>query len=198
MLALEHLADGIASHRCLDSILNIRDVDLEARRCVAVHNHIQIRLTDYSQERQIHNARDRPHNIDDLGAFLFEHLQILAVNLYRKLALNTADCLFHVVGDRLRETPGHAWDFFQLPIHGGDQFLLVLMEHRPPLFLWLKIDEELGIREIGSVYAVVRPADLGNHLRYFGESGKQYARPVHHQGAFGWGQCWERRFRAPR
>ena len=36
-------------------------------------------------------------------------------------------------------------------IHGGDQLLFVLVEHRPPLVLGLEIDEIFGVEEAGGV-----------------------------------------------
>ena len=58
-----------------------------------------------------------------------------------------------------------AGNLLQLAVHGGDQFLFVLVERRPPLLLRLQVDEVLGIEEAGGVGSVVGPADLAGALR---------------------------------
>src|SRR5271157_123092 len=49
------------------------------------------------------------------------------------------------------------------------------MEYRPPLVLGLQVDEVLGIGEESRVRTVVGTADLCNHLRHLGETGKHPA-----------------------
>jgi hypothetical protein len=41
-------------------------------------------------------------------------------------------------------TPGN---FVQFALHGRDQFVFVLVKHRPPLFFRLQVDEEFGIKK---------------------------------------------------
>jgi hypothetical protein len=43
-----HLVDGATSHGGLDRVLHIRDVDLEARRGVTIHDQVQVRLSDHA------------------------------------------------------------------------------------------------------------------------------------------------------
>ncbi len=81
LLALDRLGDRSCLYRGLDSVLNIRDVDLEAGRRVAVHSYVQVRLTDYSQQRQIHDAGYPAHNVNGSSTSLFEYLQVFAVYL---------------------------------------------------------------------------------------------------------------------
>ena len=91
-------------------------------------------------------------------ALRFQRLQVVAVNLDRKLAFHAADRFFHVVGNGLREVPQRAGDLLQFPVHGRDQLFLVLAEHRTPLILGFQIDEVFGVEEAGRIGAVVRAA----------------------------------------
>ena len=126
-----------------------------------------------------------PHHVDDFVALLLERLQIGAVDLDRQFALDAADGFFHVVGDGLREIPEHAGNLFQFAVHGRDQLLFVLLEHRPPLLLGLQIDEVFGIEEAGGIGAIVGTAHLRDHLRDLRKSCQNDARLVHQTRAFG-------------
>src|SRR5579883_675219 len=184
LFALQDLADGIAADRGLDCILNVGDVDLVSRGGVAVHDQIQIRLPENAQQREILDSRYGAHDTDDPFAFAFEHVQVLAVDFDRKLSLDAADGLFDIVGNRLGEAPAHAGDLLQLPIHGRDELLFLLMEDRTPLFFWLEGDAVFGDVEIGRVRAVVGPAHLRYDLGDFRERGEDDAGAVHVRGAF--------------
>ena len=169
LFALQDLADGIAAHGGLDGVLHIGDVDLESGGGLAVHGEVQVRLSDYAKHSDVHDSADGPHHVDHLGAFVFQGLEIFAVNLDGKLSLDAADGFLHVIGNGLGEAPDYTGDFSHFPIHGGDEFLFVLMESGPPLFFGLEVDEELAIAEIDRVHAVIGPADLRHHLRHFRE-----------------------------
>ena len=164
LLALQHLADRVAAHRGLNGVLHVGYVDLVTRGLLAVHYQVQIGLADHAKQPQVLNPLNVPHHVDDLVALLFEQLEIVAVDLDRQFALDAAHGLFHVVGNRLGEVPDHARNLLQLAIHGGDQFLFVLVEDRPPLFLRFEIDEVFRIEEARGVRSVVRPSHLaGRH-----------------------------------
>ena len=62
--------------------------------------------------------------------FGFESLQIVAVDLGGQLAFHAADGLFHVVFDGLRKSPDDAGNLLEFALHGGDQFVFVLVEDR--------------------------------------------------------------------
>ena len=160
LLALQHLADSLAADGCFDSVLHVSHVELETSGLGPIDREIQIRLADHAEQTEILDSLNPPHDADDLVAFLFECLEVIAEDLDRKLAFDPADCLFHVVGDGLREVPKHAGDFLELAIHGGDQLFLVFTKHRTPLFLRLEVDEVFGIEEAGGVGAVIGAADL--------------------------------------
>ena len=53
--------------------------------------------------------------------FCSRSLQVGAEDLYRQFAFDAAHGLFHVVGNGLREAPGHAGDFLHFVVHGLDQ-----------------------------------------------------------------------------
>ncbi len=110
------------------------------------------------------------HDGDDLVALLFEGLEVVAVDLDGEFAFDAADGLFDVVGDGLGEVPDDAGDLFQFAVHGGDEFVLVLVEDGAPLFLGLEVDEVFGVEEAGGVGAVVGAAGLADDLGDFGES----------------------------
>src|SRR5580704_5577881 len=126
----------------------------------AIDNEVKIRLA------QISHTLYLAHDIYDLIALLFQQLEIVAVELNSELAFNTRDGFFHVVFDRLREIPDHTRDFFQFAIHGGNQFVLILVKDGPPLILRLQVHKIFGIEKTSGVGAVIRAAHLRDDLRY--------------------------------
>ena len=58
-LALQHLREGVAAHRGLNGVLHVGDVDLVARRLLAVHGDVQIRLAEHAEDAQILNSLER-------------------------------------------------------------------------------------------------------------------------------------------
>ena len=167
--ALEDLGQRVPAHRGLHRILHVGDVDLIASGRIAVHCHVQIGLAQHAKHSQILNALDLGHDLDDLVTLGFENFQVVAVDLGGQRAFHSAHRLLHVVFDGLGETPDHARDFVELAIHGGDQFVFVLVKHRPPFFFRLEVDEEFGIKKAGRVGAVIRTAHLAGTLRHFGK-----------------------------
>ncbi len=95
---------------------------------------------------------------DDLLGLVFEDAQVVAVDFGGELALYAADRFLHVVRDRLREVPDHARQLLQLAVHGGDDFIFVLVKHGPPLLLRFQIDEIFGVEEAGGIGSVVGTA----------------------------------------
>ena len=72
--------------------------------------------------------------------------------------------------EKFQIAPGY---FSTRAVHGGDQFLFVLMKYRAPLVVRLQVDEILGVAESPGVGSVVGPADLRHdrfHLRERGEN----------------------------
>ena len=164
-LALQHLGEGVAAHGGLDGILHVGDVDLVARGLLAVHREVQVGLAEDAKDSEVLDSFDLAHDVDDLSALSSRVLQVVAIDLRGQLAFHAADRLFHVVLDGLGEAPDHAGNLLQLAVHGGDQFVLVLVKDGPPLFLGLQVDEVFGVEEARGVGSVVRPPDLARALR---------------------------------
>ena len=69
----------------------------------------------------------------------------------------TASSMLSAIGwEKFQSTPG----IFSSSRSMAAISLLVLVEHRPPLFLGLQIDEIFGVEKAGGVGAVVGTADL--------------------------------------
>ena len=159
----------------MNRILYIGHVDLIARGRGPVHREIQVGLAQHAEYSQVLDSFNRTHDADDLIGFLFQDLQIIAINLGGQFAFHAADRLFHVVFNGLGTAPDRTGNFLvQFPIHGGDQFIFVVVKDRPSLFFGLEIDEEFRIEEAGCVGAVVRTSHLADALRNFRERAKQY------------------------
>ena len=97
----QDLADGIASHRGLDGVLNVGHVQPIPGGLVPVHGEVEIGLADDAEQTQVFDALDVAHDVDDLVARLFQFHQVVAVDLDGQFALNAAHRLFHVVRNRL-------------------------------------------------------------------------------------------------
>src|SRR5208337_1398202 len=107
------------------------------------------------------HAWDVRHDLGDFLALLLQSLQVVAENLERQRALGAREGFSDVVFDRLREVPDRPRaSFFQLAVHGGDQFFLVLTKYRPPLVVWLQVNEIFGVAESSGVGSVIWPANL--------------------------------------
>ena len=119
----------------------------------------------------------RSHDGDDFFALLLESPQVVAVDLERQLTFGAGDRLSDVVFDRLREVPGGARQLFHLAIHGGDQFVLVLVKDRPPLRLRLEIDEVFRVPESAGVGSVIGTSDLRDDLDHFRETTRRSGAP---------------------
>ena len=165
LLALQDLADRAAADSGLNGVLHIGDVELITRRLLAVHHQVEIGLANHPEQAQVLNPRNAAHHADDLVALLFEQFEIAPVDLDGQFAFDAADGLLHVVGDGLRKVPDDARDFLQLEIYGGDQFLFILVENRPPLFLLFEIDKVFRIEEARGVGSVVGSSHLARRHR---------------------------------
>ena len=135
----------------------------------------EIRLAERVKELEVRETGHVRHGGDDFVALFIESLQVLAEKLERQLALCAGDRFADVVFNGLREIPESPREFADLAIHGGDQFLLVPMEDRPPLVLRLEIHEILGVAESSGVGSVVGPAHLGHDFGHLGEGGEDQA-----------------------
>src|ERR1035438_1911323 len=94
------------------------------------------------------HAGDARHDGSDFFAFLLEGLQVVPENLERKRTLGTSKSFADVVFDRLRIVPDRPRAFgLQLAVHGGDQFVFVLMEYGPPLLVRLQVNKILCVAE---------------------------------------------------
>src|SRR5690242_12235193 len=104
------------------------------------------------------------HDVDDFVALGLKNLKIISIKLYGQLTLYPADCLFHVVFDRLREIPENAGNLFKFAIHRDDEPLLVVAENWSPLLFRFEIDKVFRIEETSGVGSIVWPSDLtGDH-----------------------------------
>src|SRR6185437_12092633 len=118
------LAYRFPSNGRFHGVLNVRYVDAIPRRFAAIHDELQVRLADHPKQPEIGNAGDGPHYVHDLIAFRLQRLQIVPIDLHRKLPFHAADRFLHVVRDGLREVPQRAGNFLKLPIHGANQLFL--------------------------------------------------------------------------
>src|SRR5580698_9161515 len=107
---------------------------------------------------QVLNATYLFHDRNDLLRSVLENPQIVTINFRGKLTFDPAHRFLHVVRDGLGEVPDHAWDLFELSIHGGNELLLVLVKAGTPLFFRFEIDEILGIEKASCVSSVIRAA----------------------------------------
>ena len=141
------------------------------------------------KDSKVFDSLDAAHDADDLVALFFQKFQVIAVDLGGQLAFHSTDGLFHVVFDGLREAPDDAGNLVELAIHGGDQFVLVLVKDGPPLFFRLEINEVFGIEEAGCIRAVIRTPRLTGALRDLGKRAKhdsglvRYPDPLVRSGA---------------
>src|ERR1017187_7306192 len=188
LLTDQNLADRIATDRGLNCVLNVGSIDTETVRLFAIDHDVNVGLTEHPEQPEIGNPGDRPHYGHDLFAFLLQIFQVGAEDLHGKFTFNAADGFFHVVGDGLGESPGHAGNLLDFVVHGLDQQFLAATELRTPFTARLEIDEVLGVEEAGGVGAVIGAADLRYHFRHFRKAGENNARLVHHFAA-GSGTC---------
>ena len=135
-------------------------------RRLPVDLEVDVRLAENSKDPEVLDSLDLAHYLHDLVGLILKNLQVVAINLRGELAFYTADSLLHVVFNGLRKAPVDAWNFLQFAIHGSDQSVLFLMEHGPPLLLWLQINEVFGIEKTGRIGPVVRPPHLARASRY--------------------------------
>ena len=168
-LALEDLSDGVATDGGLDGVLHVGHIDAVARGGLAVDGVVEVGLADDAEEAEVLDALDLTHDGDDLVSLGFQCAQVVAVDFNGELAFDTADGLFDVVGDGLREVPADAWNLAEFGVHGGDQLFLVFSEDGTPLVLGLEIDEVFGVEEAGGICAVVGPPGLADDLGDLGE-----------------------------
>src|SRR5580698_713294 len=117
---------------------------------------------------------------------MFEGLKIITINFYCQFSLNTANGLLDIVGDRLRKVPDDTGNFREFTVHGGGQFIFVLMEDWPPLILGLEVNEVFGVEEAGRIGPIVGTANLTGDLGDLRERSEDHTCPVHNIDAVGW------------
>ncbi len=169
LLADQDLAHRLSTHRSFHRVLNVAHVDSEAIRRRAIHHQIHVRLSAHLKCSEIRHARNLAHHFLHLLGFLLKRLQVASKKLDRQLAFHSADCLLHVVGNRLRKIPVHAGKFIERFIHRRNQLILrvILL---PPFFPRQQVDEELRVIETAGIAAVIRTPHLTHHLRHFRKS----------------------------
>src|ERR1022692_515140 len=177
-LALQYLGESVSSRGGINSVLNVRDVDLVTRGLPTIYHEVVVGLAGNSKNTQVGDSPDRAHNVDDLFGFVLKNPQILAIDLGGKLSLDPADGFLHVVGDGLGEAPDHARQLRQLAVHGRDDCIFVLVKCRAPLLLGLQIGEILRIKKAGSVGSVVRTPSLTGALAHLGKRTKDEPRLI--------------------
>ena len=149
---------------------------------------IKVRLPGNIEDAEVRDAGHVAHNAGDLVGLILENMQVAAIDLGRKLALDSADSLFHVVFDGLREAPDDAREISasSSSVHGGDQVVLVLVKDRPPLFLRLQTHEVFGVEKSRMVGAVIRTAGLAGAVGRFGKRAKQDSGLIGDARCFHW------------
>src|SRR5579872_445044 len=186
LFANQDLADGFAAHRRFNRILYIGNVDPEAVGGGAVDIQIHIRLATYLKRAEVGNSRNTAHDPLNLVRLLLQRFQIAPEQFDRKFTLHAADGFFNVVRNRLREIPIDAGKLLKLPVHRGDELILVALELRPPLLARKKVNEELGVVEAAGVAAIVGASDLAHDLSDLGKIREHEACPLGHVDARRW------------
>src|SRR5208283_547023 len=116
------------------------------------------------------HAWDARHDLSYFFALLLKRLQVIPENLEGERTLSAGEGFADVVFDRLRKVPDRSRaSFFELAVHGGDQFFLVLTKYRPPLVVWLQVNEIFCVAESPGVGSVIGPANLRYHGFHFRE-----------------------------
>ena len=82
------------------------------------------------------------HDGDDLVGLVLKSLQIVAIDLGGEFAFDSADGLFHVVFNGLRESPNNTGNFVEFTLHGCDELIFVFVEDRPPLLFRFQVDKD--------------------------------------------------------
>src|SRR5476651_2079866 len=117
--------DGAAGQRRLDGVIDIGDVDAEARDAATVDDDVDFGLAADLDRRHVGGTGDAIQDGGHLIAFLRQHVQLRTGDLHRDLALHAGQRLFHVILDHLREVGGHSRNcpYFSRDI--GNEFVLV-------------------------------------------------------------------------
>ena len=116
---------------------------------------------------QIDDARDAREPGTGLLERGAHHGSLRAEHLEDHLAAHARDRFFDVVLDRLREVVAHSRDLAHLRAHLVHQPVLVVAV--PPLVARLQPHERLAHVDALVVGAVLRAADLAQHLRHLGK-----------------------------
>ena len=193
LLAEEHLTDRVAAHGGLNGVLDVGHVNSKTGRLPAVDSEVEIRLAESVKEFEVLQARHGRHGGDDFLALLVKSLEVLPEKLERQLSFRPGDRFADIVLDGLREIPQGPRQLADFAIHRRDQFLLVPMEHRPPLVLLFQVYEILGIAESSGVGSIVGPPHLGHDFRHLRKGREDQAGLVGEARALGEtgavGQC---------
>ncbi len=95
--AAQHLGKGVPADRGLHSILNIGNVDAPPRGFLPVDCNVEIGLSGDLENAEIGDAADATHHSLDLCGFIFELVQVAAIDLGGEFAFHATDRLLHVV-----------------------------------------------------------------------------------------------------
>ena len=175
LLVDQHLAYRVAAHCRLHGILDVRHVDSKTGRHLAVDRQIKVWLAKVAQQFDVVHAWNGGHHGSDLVALLLQNGKIIAKDLKRQRSLGTGHRLSDVVLNRLGEVPDSSRILLHCQVHGGDQFLFVLVKYWPPLVMRLQIDKILGVPETAGVGSVIGPSRLRHNGLHLGKRCKDQA-----------------------
>ncbi len=141
---------------------------------LTVDGEIEIRLARIALQAQIFDSRNLSHHLLDLFALLLREHPGPARKAWPPspplVPVSVSSTLSSMGCEKFQKAPGY---FCTLTIHGSDQFVLVLMEDRPPLFLGLQVHEILRIAESSRVGSIVGRSGLRYDGSDFGERGEE-------------------------
>ncbi len=166
MFPNQNLADGFASDRGFDRILDVTDIDAEAVCGGAIHYQIDVGLATHLKGAEVGDSGDLAHHVLHLFSFLLQGLEIAAEELDGQFAFDSADRFFHVVGNGLGEIPVHAGKLAKRLVHGGDQVIFG-GKLLAPLGARQEVDKKFRVVETAGIAAVVGPANLTDYLLDF-------------------------------
>ncbi len=148
-------------------------------------------LTASAHKTPLERIRDAVREV--LRPVFYARAIIIAVQLDGELALYAANRFFHVVRDRLGKIPKNPRHLAEFAVHRSDEFVFVLVKHRPPFFLRFEIYEIFGVEKTGRVGAVIGPSHLACRHGDFGKRSQNDAGLICNADALcrsrAWGKC---------
>src|SRR5271165_1231734 len=160
--ALVEVAGTLAADRGLNDRVDVARSEAVAGGALAIDVDAYRRLSERTQDREIHDARNLGERRGDADRGLLERLEIIAVDLHRVLALDAGGRFFDVVLDVLRKIEIDAWKLLAEVVgHGFRERLFV--DALGPAVERLQRHEEFGVEKAGRVGAVIGAAVLRDH-----------------------------------